>query len=137
MKNFSPLSKKIFIDVDKRELIKRNIKSTIQFNNDVSLFLDNINNKIKKKLIIKKNWIEKITKLKNHLNEDARYKKNKKFVNSFRFINELSKVMKGNENIVTDMGTSFTCTMQAFKTKKNQRLLHHLALRQWDLVYQE
>ena len=122
MKNFSPLSKKIFIDVDKRELIKRNIKSTIQFNNDVSLFLDNINNKIKKKLIIKKNWIEKITKLKNHLNEDARYKKNKKFVNSFRFINELSKVMKGNENIVTDMGTSFTCTMQAFKTKKNQRL---------------
>ena len=48
MKNFSPLSKKIFIDVDKRELIKRNIKSTIQFNNDVSLFLDNINNKIKK-----------------------------------------------------------------------------------------
>ena len=122
MKNFSPLSKKIFIDVDKRELIKRNIKTTIQFNNDLGLFLDNINNKIKKNLTIKKNWIEKITKLKNYLNEDAWYKKDKKFVNSFRFINELSKVMNGNENIVTDMGTSFTCTMQAFKTKKNQRL---------------
>ena len=58
MKNFSPLSKKIFIDVDKRELIKRNIKTTIQFNNDVGLFLDNINNKIKKNLNVKKNWIE-------------------------------------------------------------------------------
>ena len=122
MKNFSPLSKKIFIDVDKKELIKRNIKTTIQFNNDVGLFLEHINNKIKKDLIIKRNWIEKIKKLKNYLNEDAWYKKDKKFVNSFRFINELSKVMKGNENIVTDMGTSFTCTMQAFKTKKNQRL---------------
>lgn len=122
MKNFSPLSKKIFIDVDKKELIKRNIKTTIQFNNDIGLFLDNINNKIKKNLVIKKNWIEKIKKLKNHLNEDALYKKDKKFVNSFRFINELSKIMNGNENIVTDMGTSFTCTMQAFKIKKNQRL---------------
>ena len=122
MKNFSPLSKKIFIDVDKRELIKTNINTTIQFNNEVGLFLDYINNKIKKNLNIKKNWIEKIKKLKNYLNEDAWYKKNKKFINSFRFINELSKVMKGNENIVTDMGTSFTCTMQAFKTKKNQRL---------------
>jgi acetolactate synthase-1/2/3 large subunit len=30
--------------------------------------------------------------------------------------------LKGQENIVTDMGTSFTCTMQSFKTKKNQRL---------------
>ena len=34
----------------------------------------------------------------------------------------LSKNLKGNENIVTDMGTSFTCTMQSFQVKKNQRL---------------
>lgn len=122
MKNFSPLSKKIFVDVDKRELIKRNIKTSIQFNVDVGLFLDSINNRIKKKLNQKQNWIKKINKLKNNLSEDTQYKKEKKFVNSFRFINELSKAMNGNENIVTDMGTSFTCTMQAFKTKKNQRL---------------
>ena len=34
----------------------------------------------------------------------------------------MSKVLNGNENIVTDMGTSFTCTMQSFKTKAKQRL---------------
>ena len=48
--------------------------------------------------------------------------KNNNSINSFRFINSLSKVLNGNENIVTDMGTSFTCTMQSFKTKAKQRL---------------
>ena len=122
IKNFSPLSKKIFVDIDKKELIKRNLKTTIKFNNDVGLFLQSINKKIKKNLVTKNKWIKKIKKLKDYLDEDNKYKENKNFVNSFRFINQLSKVMNGNENIVTDMGTSFTCTMQAFKTKKNQRL---------------
>ena len=31
------------------------------------------------------------------------------------FINLLSKALSGNEIVVTDMGTSFTCTMQTFK----------------------
>ena len=50
--------------------------------------------------------------------------KKMKHINSFVFINELSKVCNGNETIVTDMGTSFTCTMQAFQIKNNinQRL---------------
>ena len=47
-----------------------------------------------------------------------------KFINSFNFINDLSNLCKGNESIVTDMGTSFTCTMQTFSIKnhKTQRL---------------
>ena len=122
MKNFSPLSKKIFVDIDKKEIIKRRLKTDLKFNNDIGAFLKNINKKISKKFIKRKIWIDKLTKLKNYLDEDNKYKKNKNFVNSFRFINSLSKVLKGKENIVTDMGTSFTCTMQTFKTKKNQRL---------------
>ncbi len=122
MKNFSPFSKKIFVDIDKKEIIKRKLKTDLKFNNDISAFLKDINKKITKKFIKKKTWIDKLTKLKNYLDEDQKYKKNKNFVNSFRFINSLSKVLSGNENIVTDMGTSFTCTMQSFKTKKNQRL---------------
>ena len=40
------------------------------------------------------------------------------------FINQLSLNLRGNETIVTDMGTSFTCTMQTFKIKNpnGQRL---------------
>ena len=55
---------------------------------------------------------------------EKKYLNEKKGINSFHFIDSLSKLLKGNETIVTDMGTSFTCTMQGFKIKnsKEQRL---------------
>ncbi len=87
------------------------------------MFLKSLNILIKnKKIDTKVNWIKKLEKLKIHLDEDSKYIDQLGFVNSFNFTNQLSKVLKGNENIVTDMGTSFTCTMQSFKTKKGQRL---------------
>ena len=122
MKNFSPKSKKIFVDIDKKEMIKRKIKTSLQFNNDISNFLDRLNFIIKEKIKPKNNWIKNLIKLKLFLDEDNQYKENKNFINSFRFIKSLSNKLKGGENIVTDMGTSFTCTMQTFKIKKNQRL---------------
>ncbi len=122
IKNFSPLSKKIFVDIDRNEINKRKLKISLQFNNDIASFLKNINKKISKKFSKKKMWIDKLTKIKNILNEDNKYKKNKKYVNSFRFINSLSNIFVEKGNIVTDMGTSFTCTMQSFKTNSNQRL---------------
>ena len=121
MKNFSPLSKKIFVDIDKKETIKRKLKTNLSIINDVGIFLNEINKKIKN-INQKKIWVKKLQKLKLSLEEDNKYKKDKKYINSFRFINNLSKILTGKENIVTDMGTSFTCTMQSFKTKKNQRL---------------
>ena len=55
---------------------------------------------------------------------EKKYLKEKNGINSFHFIDSLSKSLKGNETIVTDMGTSFTCTMQGFKIKNynGQRL---------------
>lgn len=43
-------------------------------------------------------------------------------INSFYFIDQLSKSLDETAVVVTDMGTSFTCTMQAFAIKKGQRL---------------
>jgi acetolactate synthase-1/2/3 large subunit len=34
----------------------------------------------------------------------------------------MSKKLKANDIVVTDMGTSFTCTMQSFKAKDHQRI---------------
>ena len=65
-------------------------------------------------------WIDKLSKIKDYLDEDNKYKNDNNFVNSFRFMNSLSYSLSGDENIVTDMGTSFTCTMQSFKTKKSK-----------------
>ena len=123
IKNFSPKSKKIYVDIDKKEIFKRGLKVNLAIKEDVALFLKNINLFLnKKKNVVKKNWITELTKLKKEIDEDNSYKKEKRHVNSFNFINALSKNLKGNDTIVTDMGTSFTCTMQTFKTKKTQRL---------------
>jgi len=43
-------------------------------------------------------------------------------VNSFHFIDRLSHALPDDAVVVTDMGTSFTCTMQTFQTKLGQRL---------------
>ncbi len=43
-------------------------------------------------------------------------------VNSFHFIDVLSRRLDRRAVVVTDMGTSFTCTMQAFQTRAGQRL---------------
>ena len=48
--------------------------------------------------------------------------KHKNFANSFKFVDDLCKFLKDDDVVVTDMGTSFTCTMQAFQAKNNQRL---------------
>ena len=123
IKNFSPKSKKIYIDIDKHEIIKRDLKTSIKVISDLDIFLKKFNEFIKKKQIIKKiKWERELKKIKIKLNENNQYKDTKKYINSFNFINLLSECLSGNENIVTDMGTSFTCTMQSFKSKKNQRL---------------
>ena len=123
IKNFSPKSKKIYIDIDQKEILKRGFKINLPIKSDINFFLKNFNKYLKlKNRVIKKNWIKKLLDLKKELNEDKNYKKQGKLINSFNFINSLSKILKGNEIVVTDMGASFTCTMQAFKIKKKQRL---------------
>ncbi len=123
IKNFSPHSKKIYIDIDQKEILKRNLKIYLPIKSDIKFFLEELNNYLKSKKKIKKlEWIKKLSKLKKELNEDQLYKKQNRLINSFNFVNSLSEILKGNEVIVTDMGTSFTCTMQTFKVKKKQRL---------------
>ena len=121
MKNFSPHAKKIIVDIDKKEIIKRKLKTSLSVISDVGIYLNELNKKLKN-INQKVSWVTKLKKLKLSLDEDNKYKKNKNNINSFRFINSLSRVLTGKENLVTDMGTSFTCTMQSFKTKRNQRL---------------
>jgi len=123
IKNFSPLSKKIYIDIDKFETIKRDLKAEVSINCDLNLFLKKFNEFIKKKkYLVKYDWHKRLIKIKNEFDESNKYKSPKNYINSFNFIKILSEKLKGNENIVTDMGTSFTCTMQSFQIKKNQRL---------------
>ena len=126
-KLFAEKAKKIIIDISKKELNKSKFSNVILKQQlDLNIFF-NIANKFFKSKKIKSfnSWIKLINEWKHKYPVmEKKYLKEKKGINSFHFINSLSKTLKGNETIVTDMGTSFTCTMQGFQIKnsKKQRL---------------
>lgn len=123
---FAPRAKKIIVDIDLNEIKNKGLNPVLYFKNNIKFLLAQINKlKIKKKENNFK-WLKKLKILKERfpvtpIKEDFNAKKINK-INSFRFIKILSENLKGGETIITDMGTSFTCTMQSFETKKNQRL---------------
>jgi len=124
-KDFAKHSNKIIIDIDKNEL-NRNFLSKIKlkFNCDLKIFLSKSNeklNKIKKKYDFSK-WLN-ITQewKKNYPVFNEKDQTNKKKINSFYFIKKLSRFSKSNSTIVTDMGTSFTCTMQTFEIRNHHK----------------
>ena len=117
-KLFAQKAEKIIIDIDTHELNKKKFTKVIaKVNVDLEVFLKQAVKYFKKKKINKfSNWISLINswKSKYPVMQKA-YLKEKKYINSFYFIDCLSNSLKGNETVVTDMGTSFTCTMQGFK----------------------
>ena len=123
---FAPEAKKILVDIDQNEIKNKGLNPSLYFNNDIKLTLEKLNKQKYPQSIIYSKWLNKLKKLRKKFpvipaSENINDKKANK-INSFRFIKILSKNLSGNETIVTDMGTSFTCTMQSFEIKKKQRL---------------
>jgi acetolactate synthase-1/2/3 large subunit len=125
LNKFSTKSKMIFVDQDKNEIKKFGKKIYLPINHDINIFFNKFYQflyKKKIKLNDKNYWSKQCLYWKKKYPVFlSKYKKTKK-INSFFFIDVLSKILGKNLTIVTDMGTSFTCTMQSFKCKKNQRL---------------
>ena len=125
---FAPEAKYIYVDIDKNEIKKFSKKNIFSVISDLKLFLMNFlkfmkNRSIDKNTnIIHLNWLKKTIAWKSKYPVVLKKYRHEKKINSFHFIDEISKRIKKNSCIVTDMGTSFTCTMQTYKPKGNQRL---------------
>jgi len=121
---FAREAKKILVDIDPVQLKRSSLKLDLPIQADAREFMTELINQwgVRKPLSIDKwlgrcrGWREKYPIV---LEE---YKELKDAVNSFHFIDVLSKKLDNTAVVVTDMGTSFTCTMQTFKTKLGQRL---------------
>ncbi len=123
---FAPKAKKILVDIDQNEIKNKGLNPSLYFNNDIKLTLEKLNKLKYSESIVYSKWLNKLKKLRKKFpvtppSENVNDKKVNK-INSFRFIKILSENLNGNETIVTDMGTSFTCTMQSFEIKNKQRL---------------
>lgn len=129
-KDFARNAYKVMVDIDQFEL--NDAKKRIGINNtlclDANIFIKNLYIELLKlnKLSKKPNrniWHKYLLKLKNNFPLITNKITNQReYVNSYFFINLLSKKLKNNSVVVTDMGLSFVCTNQTIITKsENQR----------------
>jgi acetolactate synthase I/II/III large subunit len=117
--NFAPDAKIVMINNDKKEL-KKYARYDLTIQSDCKLFinelsLQNINLNID-------DWYDQCKSYKNQfpLIEEQHLLDNKKYDNSYVFINNLSKHLKENDVIVIGQGTPLPCSHQALELKSNQ-----------------
>ncbi len=119
---FAPAAKKIMVDIDQNEIVKETMGTVdVPVVADVEEFLSS--------LLVSKwrfgdisPWRKYLRDIKSFLSLEKEAKKHEPgFIDSYRFIEALSAQLS-NEIVVTDMGTSFTCTMQALKCNGQNRL---------------
>lgn len=121
---FARAAKKIVVDIDPAELNKPSLKPDIPVQADAREFMLELLDQLKDAKPLEINsWLQKCQDWKaKYPVVLPEYKECKNSVNSFYFVQLLSEKLDEKAVIVTDMGTSFTCTMQTFKTKLGQRL---------------
>lgn len=123
---FARKAKLVAIDIDNAELNEGLVRPTLKINLNLKDFF-----KEKKYLSkIKKNnnldWINFCLKTKNTFFENYKClnsKKRNNFVNPYFFVKELSKIVPDKSILLTDAGCNLTYFMQAFLSKKNQRII--------------
>jgi len=120
---FAPNAKKIMIDIDENELDKETIIIDFKICKDLRKLIpcmaSHLNSfKHHEEWRISTKALKSKLLIANEAKIDS-----EEFIDSYNFIELLSNNLTGDEIIVTDMGTSFTCTMQAFKNNGNNRLL--------------
>ena len=122
-KDFARAAKKIIVDIDKAELDKYTINPDLKIQCEVKIFLKEMLHQLEDSKEEKwKEWKDKIKYWKEKYPIVLPEYKNEKFVNTYYFTEMLSEELKENDVVITDMGMSFQCVMQAFKLKKGQRL---------------
>ena len=113
---FAPTAKIIMVDIDENEVYKRTMRSTFQYIGDVRDFIHQFDVTVNVP-----EWIEQVQRWKNTLSVfDEPHTRVDGFVNSYDLMKELGTLVNERDIVVTDMGTSFTCTMQALRNHGNR-----------------
>ena len=123
--SFARNSKVIVVDIDKNELSKeRGLKIHLKINEDLSIFLENLNKKIKfLQNPDQKKWLKKCFEWKiKYPIVKKEYYQQKKLVNPYVFFGELSNLLNKKSIIIADDGGHLTWAIQSFKVKKGQKL---------------
>jgi acetolactate synthase-1/2/3 large subunit len=122
---FSPKSIKVMVDIDVNELLKPSLKIDYPINKNLIDFFNTIIPLLEasSELSLWNEWIDKTQHWKKKYPIfQKEYGTNQHKINSFFFMEILSSKIEDDYIIVTDMGTSFTCTMQSLQMNGSARL---------------
>ena len=124
-KTFAREAKRLMVDIDEKELNKPSVRPDLPIKADAREFMVEMLSQLGEREAVSdiREWIKRCQHWKaKYPVVLPEYKEIKDGVNSFYFIDVLSEKLDSDAVVVTDMGTSFTCTMQTFKVKAGQRL---------------
>ncbi len=126
--SFARDAKKIVVDINESELNKGLIQIDLKICADAKEFLSTLNQKLKDyKSQPMSDWKQRCQDWKKRYPVTVPdYYKEKDGVNSYVFIEKLCDQLKEEDIVVTDMGTSLSCTMQTFRIKKGQKLFTNM-----------
>lgn len=126
-KDFAPNSVKIMVDHDSNEIHKHTLDIAHPVVGDVKQFILDLSSKYNNP--IRPAWHDLVQTWKQRLSVfDEDHVRDVDHVNSFDFIQHMGTCLQHNDVVVTDMGTSFTCTMQALRHTGRDRLFTSSAL---------
>jgi acetolactate synthase I/II/III large subunit len=121
---------KIIIDIDKNEITKKSISADMSVECDAKIFIEEFIRQIKNKKIKKSYsaWKKQCAKWHSEFNIiEKQFAEQKKFVNSHLFVERFSEMSSRGDIVVTSNGTSYIAALQAYKVKKEQRLIYNKA----------
>ena len=113
---------KVVIDVDEQELKKPSVVPDLPIKVDALKFITSLEKQLGNFEFSNSNWIEKTRNWKKTYPVNLpEYKKETNGINTYYFINELSKKSSNKSIFVVDTGSCFHVHAQAFKVKYGQR----------------
>jgi len=120
-------AKIIQIDIDEEELLKTKNLADLSIASDAGSFIDKLIDQHENLTSNSNHWSKWVSTC-NGFKERYPYigpehKDSKDFINSYSFINELSKYFKEDQIITTDMGTALLSGHQAIRLNQNQRIM--------------
>jgi acetolactate synthase-1/2/3 large subunit len=120
-KNFSKESYKIMVDIDNNEIEKKIINIDLKINEELYLFLNNLNSLLNKNTIERNLFIDWKNKIQYWKNKYPSYDNEINLegdVNSYYFAKHLSLLLRPNTTIVTDTGSSSFSIFQSLVINK-------------------
>ena len=120
---FSPGSTKIMVNLDLLEMSKKSLNIHLAICSDLRDWLSNADFSELARTGEISQWCRDLKDLDQKFglsNEEFTYEKGA--IDSYLIIDTLSRCVENYSTLVTDMGTSFTCTMQAYRNMRNSRI---------------